>query len=102
MWRYIRMTLAGIAGAYILVLAGLILLMLQPPARFALGIAKVPGPLFSVIPFRQLWTWARAGQLQIGDPAPDFNLETFERNGHVQLSSFRGKKPVVLAFGSYT
>jgi hypothetical protein len=37
-----------------------------------------------------------------GDPAPDFELPrrgSFER---VRLSSFAGKRPVALIFGSYT
>lgn len=102
MWRHACVALAGLAGIYVLVLAGLLATMLQPPDRFALAIAKLPGPLFSLVPFRQLWTYARAGHLRVGDPAPDFNLETFDRKGHVQLSYFKGKKPVVLVFGSYT
>ena len=37
-----------------------------------------------------------------GDLAPDFEL--FDTNGEnpVRLSDFRGKKPVALAFGSFT
>ncbi len=43
---------------------------------------------------------------QIGDPAPDFELERLSGDGkrtgnHVRLSSLRGK-PVLLYFGSYT
>lgn len=38
-----------------------------------------------------------------GDPAPDFNLPyPGDRKGTVRLSSFQGKKPVALIFGSYT
>jgi hypothetical protein len=102
MWRYARIAAAVIAAAYILVLAGLLVLMSQPPARFALVISKVPGPLFSLVPFRQLWMLARAGGLRVGDPAPDFELETLDRKERVRLSSFKGSKPVVLVFGSYT
>jgi len=32
-----------------------------------------------------------------GEPAPDFELEDVNGN-QVRLSSFRGKKPVILAF----
>ena len=35
--------------------------------------------------------------IQIGDPAPDFELGT-HRGGQVRLSSFRGQKHVILAF----
>jgi peroxiredoxin len=34
--------------------------------------------------------------------APDFALQTTDHSNTVQLSSFRGQKPVVLVFGSYT
>jgi thiol-disulfide isomerase/thioredoxin len=39
---------------------------------------------------------------QLGELAPDFTLETQDGKGPITLSSFRGKKPVVLTFGSYT
>jgi peroxiredoxin len=45
---------------------------------------------------------ARAGTLQAGDAAPDFRLPTLDHKEFVQLSSFRGSRPVVLVFGSYT
>ena len=38
----------------------------------------------------------------VGEEAPDFELRTLEGDGVVKLSDFRGKKPVVLVFGSYT
>ena len=43
---------------------------------------------------------------QVGDPAPDFDLERLTADGkrtdqRVRLSSLRGK-PVLLSFGSYT
>ncbi len=40
--------------------------------------------------------------LRVGDPAPDFTLPDPTGKSTVTLSSFRGKKPVVLIFGSYT
>ena len=40
--------------------------------------------------------------LKVGDAAPDFKLRTVDGTGEVQLSSYRGKRPVVLVFGSYT
>ncbi len=45
---------------------------------------------------------ARAGGPQIGGPAPDFGLPEVGREHRVQLSSYRGKSPVVLVFGSYS
>jgi hypothetical protein len=38
----------------------------------------------------------------VGEEAPDFELRTLEGDRVVKLSDFRGKKPVVLVFGSYT
>lgn len=44
----------------------------------------------------------REGNLKLGDVAPDFNLKRLDEKGTVKLSSFKGKQPVVLIFGSYT
>jgi hypothetical protein len=41
-------------------------------------------------------------KLKAGDPAPDFTLPDAAGKRAVTLSDFRGKKPVVLVFGSYT
>ena len=38
----------------------------------------------------------------VGDPAPDFKLKTKDGKSEVELSSFKGKRAVVLVFGSYT
>ena len=37
-----------------------------------------------------------------GTRAPDFTLALHDGSGKVTLSSFQGKKPVALIFGSYT
>ena len=55
-----------------------------------------------LFPFETLWFRARAGVLRVGDSAPDFHLRTLDKTAEVSLSSFRGSKPVVLIFGSYT
>jgi hypothetical protein len=39
---------------------------------------------------------------KLGEPAPDFALTTYDRRGVVRLSEYRGAKPVVLVFGSFT
>ena len=128
MSRTVRISLkvAGILlGVYLLTCAG---------AYWALhtvvGTEKLmsaAGPvMFRAYPLKRLITAARAGELQVGQPAPDFELEPREspaKNGEpkqngdpdqdsdpdqdikterVRLSSFQGKKPVVLIFGSYT
>jgi hypothetical protein len=38
----------------------------------------------------------------VGEQAPDFTLPRLDSGAPVQLSSFRGRKPVALIFGSYT
>ena len=43
-----------------------------------------------------------AERLKTGDPAPDFTLSDSAGKIEVKLSSFQGKKPVVLIFGSHT
>jgi hypothetical protein len=44
----------------------------------------------------------RQGTLRVGDPAPDFALQTLDETAEVTLSSYRGECPVALIFGSYT
>jgi hypothetical protein len=88
--------------AYAALVAGLAITMRQPPDKFGAVMAKVPGIAFAVLPFETLWINARAGHLQVGDEAPDFTLKTVDGAKQMQLSSFRGKRPVVLIFGSYT
>ena len=86
---------------YAALVAGLAIVMRQPPDKFGAVMAKVPPIAFAVLPFETLWMNARAGQLQVGDPAPDFTLKTVDGAKQVALSSLRGQ-PVVLVFGSYT
>ena len=87
---------------YVGVAGGLLWAMYQPPARFGRIMRHVPMPMMVVLPFKPLWYVARKGDLRVGDPAPDFSLPTVDRKSSVQLSSFRGQKPIVLVFGSYT
>jgi len=94
--------LAGLVAAYLLFSAALLAIMCQPPVRFARVIARVPGPMFLVLPFETLWSLARGGHLRPGDTAPDFDLERLDKNARVRLSWFQGREPVVLIFGSYT
>ena len=82
--------------------AGLYWAMIQPPDVFGRIIAKTPFPLMMVLPFETLWNRARGGRLKPGDLAPDFRLPTLDRQSAVQLSAYRGARPVVLVFGSYT
>jgi hypothetical protein len=87
---------------YAILSAGLFIAMKQTPAAFGSVMSKLPMVSMMVLPFEPLWSIARAGVLKAGDPAPDFRLQTYDKSSLVQLSSFRGDRPVVLIFGSYT
>jgi hypothetical protein len=76
--------------------------MSRPPLHFASFIAKMPELMFLVLPFETLWMRARGGSLHVGSDAPDFHLKTLDGKAEVALSAFRGARPVVLVFGSYT
>ena len=95
-------TAVALVVLYALSTAALFTLMLQSPDRFAGTMRYVPWPAFVVLPFKPLWKVARRGSHSVGDMAPDFSLESPDHKNAVQLSSFRGQKPVVLVFGSYT
>lgn len=77
--------------------------MKQPPEKFGQVMMHMPIPaVFLAAPFETMWVRARAGELQPGDAAPDFNLQTLDKTSRVALSSLNAKGPVVLVFGSYT
>ena len=40
--------------------------------------------------------------LKVGQVAPTFKLKSLDGKSETDLASFKGKKPVVLLFGSYT
>ncbi len=84
--------------------AALYHVMRQPPETFGRFMARLPGPVpFLLFPFETLWTRARAGDLKVGDPAPDFSLMKLDKSASVQLSVLTAQgRPVVLIFGSYT
>ena len=100
--RILRRILAAVVVVYALWFGVVLWAMSQPPVRFGKFMRAVPPPLvWAPLPSRQMWFWARAGTLRVGDAAPDFTLPA-RGGGDVALSSFRGKRPVVLIFGSYT
>jgi uncharacterized membrane protein len=77
--------------------------MNQKPETFS----RVMKPLgatapFLLFPFETMWKQARAGHIHAGDAAPDFTLPILDSHDTVTLSSFRGRQPVALVFGSYT
>ena len=48
------------------------------------------------------WKGNRPPQLQVGQWAPTFTLQSLDGRDAFSLLDQRGKKPVVLFFGSYT
>ena len=92
----------GLAAVEVALSAGLYWAMRQPPDAFGSVMKHVPMPMMMVLPFEPLWNRARAGGVRVGDTAPDFRLPTLDHKDMVQLASFRGVRPVVLVFGSYT
>ena len=78
------------------------IIMGQPPATISKVFNWTPFPVMMLTPFRTMWNVARGGCLEPGDMAPEFSLRTDKNDAVITLSQFRGKKPVVLIFGSYT
>ena len=100
--RRLGWSIVGTLAVYLVFLAGLFVVMCQPPERFGQVMAYVPMPVMVVVPFEPMWNVARRGETSVGALAPDFTLPTVDRKAQVSLASFRGKRPVVLVFGSYT
>jgi hypothetical protein len=88
--------------AYSIALVGFFTAMCQKPEVFSGIMSRTPNLVFLVFPFKPMWLYARGGVLKVGDPAPDFSLEQYDRKATIQLSALRGRKPAVLVFGSYT
>jgi hypothetical protein len=88
--------------AYCVAVIAFFTAMCQRPEVFSRIMSKTPGLVFMVFPFKPMWLYARSGTLKVGDQAPDFSLEQYDKKATIQLSALRGKKPVVLVFGSYT
>ncbi len=101
MKKWIVRGLAVLALVYLASLAWVFYIMHLPPAQFAKQFARLPMASMMVMPFESMWLRSRAGGLQIGESAPDFELPLLDKSRQVKLSELRGK-PVLLVFGSYT
>ncbi len=101
-WKVLAKVALALVGLYAVLTMLLFGVMLQSPDRFAATMKHVPWPAFVALPFKPLWQVARAGNVNVGDMAPDFSLESPDHKSSFRLSSLRGEKPVVLVFGSYT
>jgi hypothetical protein len=100
--RKLLAVLGVLASAWLLLCLGFYWAMTRPPEVFGAIVARTPMPAMMVLPFETTWKRARAGNLAVGDPAPDFQLPTLDHRDTVRLSSFRGSRPVALVLGSYT
>jgi len=101
--RWVVFGLLGLATSYIALFTVVLSAMLGSPHRFGLFMKHMPGVVvWGVLPAARMWLWARRGELVPGMAAPDFTLERQGHGPRVTLSSFRGQRPVVLVFGSYT
>jgi len=76
--------------------------MHRPPEAFARVMMHLPWEVFLISPFETMWTHARAGTVEVGDPAPDFTLTKLDKTGSIHLAELGKGQPVVLVFGSYT
>ena len=94
--------LIGALALYGAALCVLFVVMCQPPIRFGRLMRHFPMWAMPLVPFEPMWNVARRGTTREGDIAPDFRLRTIDRTIEVTLSSYRGRRPVVLIFGSYT
>jgi hypothetical protein len=102
MGRRLSRVLIALVVLYAIFLTGMFWTMRQPPDRFGVLMRHFPMPAMMLVPFEPMWNVARGGTLRVGDPAPDFTLPTADKASEMRLSSFRGRMPVVLVFGSYT
>jgi len=102
MRKYLLRALVVLAVLYVSFVGLIWWAMHQTPETFGRVMKHLPDAVFLVAPFETMWTHARAGHLQPGDPAPDFSLVKLDKSAAVQLSALSAKQPVVLVFGSYT
>jgi hypothetical protein len=101
-WRVTAIVASSCLLAYGALTASLYWLMRQPLDRFGAVMRHVPGVAMAALPFKPIWMRVRAGVIQLGDVAPDFDLPTVDRSRHVRISEAYRTQPVVLIFGSYT
>jgi hypothetical protein len=101
--NYAVITICALVVLWLAGCAGIYHFMRQPPEQFGHFMTKIPeSAAFLAFPFETMWMRARAGTLNVGDPAPDFALTKLDHSAQVQLSSLTAQQPVVLIFGSYT
>lgn len=100
--RIVAAIVVAIATTWLVLSTALYAAMRQTPEDFGAIMSHAPELAMVVLPFKPLWMSARAGHLNVGDPAPDFTLPVLKSDHSVTLSTEYRHKPVVLVFGSYT
>jgi hypothetical protein len=102
--KWLLRTVLALVVCYVALFSTVIAAMLQPPERFGAFMRHMPpAVVWGGLPASRMWLWARKGTLAEGDMAPDFSLRTAQDGTRrVALVSYRGQRPVVLVFGSYT
>ena len=102
--KWVLRVIAALAAVYVALFATVAFAMMQTPERFGAFMKHMPAMVvWGGLPAERMWLRARRGHLAEGGVAPDFNLRTAQdRTRRVSLSSYRGDRPVVLVFGSYT
>lgn len=100
--RIFKRVLVVLGASWVALVAAAFVVLSMGPSAIERVMPHVPGPAFMLLPFETLWNVARHGDLQVGDPAPDFDLRTAQGSARLRLASFRDQRPVVLVFGSYT
>jgi hypothetical protein len=102
--KWLLRAIVAVVAVWVVLCGTVAVAMNQTPERFGAFMKRMPAPVvWGALPASRMWLWARRGVLAEGDLAPDFNLRTTQdRARRVSLSSYRGDRPVVLVFGSYT
>lgn len=103
--RWKKITAAVLTGMFALWLVFVSFIwraMHKPPEDFARVMSHLPWEVFLVVPFETLWSRARAGNLHMGDIAPDFSLVKLDKTETVRFSEINKAQSVVMIFGSYT
>lgn len=102
MRKVLLVVVVTLVVGYALTCGGYYYAMCRGPEAFSAVMARTPDLAFVVMPLKPMWLSARKGSLAVGAPAPDFSLERYDQPTTIRLSKFRGDRPVVLVFGSYT
>jgi len=74
----VRALVAAGAG-WLVFLAGMFIVMCQPPERFGQIMKHMPIATMDLLPFERMWNVARGGAARVGDQAPAFTLPTVDR-----------------------